>query len=331
MTTMQILRYELVLEAVTPIAHHAETIGNQAIAMRRKVRQPHGGFVGVPYITGDTVRHKIREAASYAFLDAAGMLGDVKLTEAALRLLFAGGMVTGNGDGSTIKLDHYREMTDLVPPLALLGGCAENRVIPGKMNVEDALLICSETAHLIPAWMLAWARENGGLESARENIEEVTRVRMDPTLVPEKRLLLSDGSKAAVESRLSASEAAAAEGDAVGADRAKSSMMPRSHETIVAGARFAWRIEARTHSELERDTFHLMLAAFLENARVGGKQGTGHGQIRAVTGRDITVHPASSPGTDITLAAWSQNGDLFRRHVSERRERIAEFLRKVDA
>ena len=77
------------------------------------------------------MRHAAREVSSYAMLRAAGML-EGALSEAALRLLFAGGMVTGRGDAGVINLDRYRELCALVPPMALFGGCTDNRVQPGK-------------------------------------------------------------------------------------------------------------------------------------------------------------------------------------------------------
>jgi hypothetical protein len=67
------VRWEFILEAQEPIAHHSESMGNTAIAMRQKTRLADGSFVSVPIITGDTIRHQLREAASYALLDAAGM------------------------------------------------------------------------------------------------------------------------------------------------------------------------------------------------------------------------------------------------------------------
>src|SRR5262245_29758625 len=107
-------RFEFILQAAEPIAHHSETYGNAQVAMRKKVRQPDGSFASVPCITGDTLRHGLREASTYALLDAAGMLADPDLSESACRLLFAGGMITGSAGGA-VKLGDYAEMVDLIP------------------------------------------------------------------------------------------------------------------------------------------------------------------------------------------------------------------------
>jgi CRISPR type IV-associated protein Csf2 len=326
---LDILVFEVLLEAITPIAHHEGSFGNHAVIFRRKIRQPDGSWASVAFITGDTIRHKLREAAAWAFLDAAGMLADGTLSDSALRLLFNGGMVSGNGDGGAVKLDAYREMVDLVPPLGLLGGCAGNRVIPGRLTVDDALLVCSESAAFVPEWI---RNECGTLDSVRAHIETAQRVRMDSTLDPSKARLLGEGSAAKVKGRLRKSEEAAATGDAIATQDAKSSMMPRTFEAVAAGSRFSWRVEARCTSPLEVDTFHTMLAAFLSNATVGGKAGTGHGRIRAIKGSQLVINRPSERLNAVDLLAPGQGiGTQFRAHVKERSAKAQEFLKSVDA
>ena len=332
---MQTRRFEFVLEAEQPIAHAEESMGNTSVLMRRKIRLPNGRFVRVPTITADTMRHGLREAAAYAYLDAAGMLGDdSELSEAALRLLFNGGAVSGPS-GQSVKLAEYREIVELFPPLSLLGGCAQNRVIPGKLYVDDAVLICREQEHLLPEWVKDWMRTVGveQLEPARAHVEEVQRVRMDPSLDPGKRRLLAGSSAAQAELRLMASEAASEAEDHAAKAENKSQMMPRRHERLVAGSLFFWRVEAVCHSELDVDTFHVMCAAFLANAKVGGKKGSGHGKLRAITGRNVSVkRPSESaeviePGDKLAPRV----GALFGAHIAERADRIRKWLQQVKA
>lgn len=321
--------YEILVTAVTPIAHHAETFGNHSVLARRKIRLPSGEWAHVPAISGDCMRHGLREAAAYAFLDAAGLLDDGSLTEAALRLLFSGGMVTGRGDGANIKLDDYRTMVDLIPPLALLGGCASNRVIPGRIVAEDALLLCEESVHLASPWMLAHA---GTLSGQRSHVDVHQRVRMDATLDPAKRRLLSGDARALLEEQSRVSEQASEEDDAIMRDASKSTMMPRTFEAITAGSLFGWRVQATCTNELDVDTFHAMLASFLGNARVGGKRGTGFGYIRAVAANEVTLRrPADSMHAVDVTALGPRVGERFRSHVQERAAKARVFLGKVDA
>lgn len=326
---METRRIEMLLEAVQPVAHAEQTFGNTSVAMRRKIRLPDGDFVRVPIITADTMRHGMREASSYALLDAAGLLDGRALSEPALRLLFSGGMITGASGGS-VKLGDFRELVDLVPPLALFGGCAQNRAIPGRLQVSDALLVCEETRHLVPDWI---AEEAGELASHRDHVEEVQRVRMDPSLDPSKRLLMRPQDQEDAEQRLLLSENASATGDKKAADQHKSSMMPRRHESVVSGSLFSWRVTATTYTELDDDTLMVALGAFLSHAVVGGKRGTGHGRIRCIAARGIELSRPSERTVIDSAAALSTGkvGELFRAHVRERSEQIAAFLDKVTA
>lgn len=325
------VKWEFILEAVEPIAHHSESFGNTAIAMRQKTRLPDGTFTQVPIVTGDTIRHQLREAASYALLDAAGMLDVPSLGEAALRLLFNGGMISGSQD-TVVKLDQFRELVELCPHIALLGGCAQNRSVPGRLSVSAAELICEETAHRMPDWVIEYLREQKtALGGAREHVEEVQRVRMDASLDPGKVKLLSDGG-VDVRNRLLASEHGKETGDAVLAQDNKSSMMPRRFETLVAGSIFYWKVECDTFNALDRDTLTTMVGHFLQNAKVGGKRATGHGRIRAVVGKQIQVRrPKEAPeGLDATALA-PRLGSLFYTHVAARKDRVRSLLNEIDA
>lgn len=328
-------RYEFVLRAEQPIAHHAENRGNEAILFRRSMRV-RGGWVEIPIVTADTMRHGLREAAAYAVLNATNMMTGANLSEAAIRLLFAGGMVTGRGDASTISLDRYRELTELIPTMSLFGGCSDNRIIPGRLVVEDAVLICSEIAdeklgHL-PPWAVEHVETTVGIDLSVHHIEDQQRVRMDPTMHPEKRLLMSSDAQVSVNARLTSSEMAHAENDAIAREDSKSSMMPRRFEEVKAGSLFSWAIEASTYNPLDVDVLNLAVTAFLSNARVGGKKGIGRGLLRPVEARNITITRPAEEHTPIdALAIAPRVGDVFREHVMAREERIRAFLRGVNA
>lgn len=325
---------EIVLRAAQPIAHAEGTVGNAQVAMRRKVRLPDGRWTRVPYITGDTMRHGLREAGAYALLEAAGLLEAPALSEAALRLLFAGGMVMGAAS-DVVRMEEERRMRETIPILPLLGGCVGNRIVPGKLEVGDAWLICEETAHILPAWVGAWAAEQEIAPSgARAHVDMVQRVRMDPTLTPSKRMLLLAGDAERVGQRMLASESAAAAGDDKAAKATKATMMPFSYETVAAGSLFHWRIDAVTHSTIERDTLYVMLAAFLAKARVGGKKGTGHGLLEPIHARGLERHATAPAELDaLAVSGESRAPEIarFRAHVAERSGAVREWLAGVSA
>jgi hypothetical protein len=325
---MEQVTYDFVLEATTPVAHHSESLGNHSILMTRRQRLPDGRWIHLPVVSGDTMRHQLREAGMSAYLEAAGVRD---LTTAALRLLFAGGQIGGHA-GSSVSISGYREMVDLCPPLALLGGCVNNRMVPGRMTVDEAILICEETLPMLPPWVSDWMAASGGATSPlRAHVEEATRVRMDPTLRPDKRAMLRAEDVAAEEQRLEASEAAAESGDAVAVQDTKGSSLPRTFERLAAGSLLYWQVRANCADELDWDTFHVMLGRFLGDAWVGGKRGTGHGHLRPVTARKIKVQTVSEvEGVDVGDVA-RRIGSRFTDHVSARAAQIAVFLAEVAA
>lgn len=339
---------QIIFEAEQPIAHHAGTDGNKAHLMTRKIRRREGGFDDIPEITGGSMRNRLRYASSMALLRAAGML-DECLTEGAIHLLFAGGRLTGRGDASVINLDRFRELCALCPPIALLGGCSDSRVVPGKTWVEPATLICRETLRHLPPWALRWCagdeptddattdtNESAAAERfdyAAEHIEDVMRVHMDPMLNPGLRTLLLPEAQIAANTKLQLAEAAHTADDAVGKSKEKSAMMPFEFERIAQGSLFFWRATVTCHNPLEEDTFNMILAELLAaGPRVGGKQGTGHGLMRAVVGRGVEFSRTAERTEDLSaMVAASRPGDIFRAHVAERKEQIQRFFREVVA
>jgi hypothetical protein len=323
------LRYAFILEAKEPIAHHCESDGNQAIFFRKKVVGPDGQIRLCPFVTSDSMRHGLREAGTLAYLDAAGLLDKASLTEAALRLLFSGGMITGKGgDSGSVSLDAYRELSELIPHLALLGGCARNRSIPGKVSVSDATLICEETQHKLDPWQQD-ALGSRQINGHRAYLENETRVRMDPLLLPDKRKFLTDGDQVKAAGRLVASEKASETGDAIAKDDAKSTMLPRSYERLADGSLFSWTVDATIQSPLERDAFDVMIASFLSHAKVGGKKGTGNGLLGVFAARGIPLSRPSEQAQSLTLG--SGIGQAFRAHVAANKDRIKDLLARIDA
>jgi len=333
-------RVDILFEAALPVAHHEGTFGNHATIMTREVRRRGGGWTKVAYVTGDAMRNRMRYGSSLAVLRAAGLLGE-HLSEGALRLLFAGGMVTGRGDASVINLDRYRELCELVPPLSLFGGCADSRVMPGKIFVEPATLICRETECYLPEWTRAWLRGDEAaerpaetLDDARRHVEIVQRVRMDPMLRPDLRALLTADARAGGGRMLEAGEAAH-EADEAPVAREKSAMMPRTFEVVKQGSLFYWTCMGTLHSPLEEDTFFTTIGALisvLDAEGVGGKRGSGHGKLRPVEARNIEIaRPVERVEPFDALTIGRRTGDLFRAHVAERADRIKAFFGGVNA
>lgn len=326
---MKRTRYEVLLRAVQPIAHAEGTVGNATLAMRRKIRTADGDIVSVPIVTADTMRHQMREAAAMALLDGLGMLDSPQLTEAATRLLFNGGMLTAKGAGNGIKLSDFRALNALLPTLALFGGCANGQLVPGQLEVGDAVPIAEETSALVPEWMRGRV---ANLTSARELLDEEQRVRFDSMRDPSKVRLLEPGARDAVERKATAREEAHDSGNDADAMATKSTMLPRTCEVIIPGTMLAWTVTATTYSALEEDTFAVVMGAFLRCPVVGGKRGTGHGKLEPIAGNEVPIARPADLAQSMDLAALSsKRGDVFRAHVKDQAEAIKAALAKVAA
>lgn len=318
--------YDFVLRAMEPISHLEGTEGNVGIHARAKVRHK-GRWVMVPMVSANSARNRIRAAASHAMMEAVGM--DSGFSESAMRLLFNGGALAGRGSSGAVSLDEYRMMTDLCPPLALLGGCVGNRIVPGRLSAGELLVMCSEARAYFPEWSQEWLEEHDGWSPAREFLVSTQRVRFDPSLDPSKRLMLSEAEQVRVNDRLAASERAAEKDDAIERADTKSQLMPFTFEAIPRGSHLWWNVSGLVLNELEEDTLSTIVGLFLADAHVGGKINSGHGLVQPVAGRNMEITPAAD--TSRVTALGKMVGERFRDHVQSRKDALREWLGKVAA
>lgn len=97
---------------------------------------------------------------------------------------------------------------------------------------------------------------------------------------------------------------------------------------------FAWEVKAVCHTDLEVDTFHVMLGGFLRDCWVGGKRSVGFGRLRAVSGltRGFDWRAPSTGGESVSAdAIGGKAGALFRAHMAERTDALRSFLDRVAA
>lgn len=321
---------EVLFRAVQPVVHLQGSEGNIGIIARSKVQQPDGSFAEIPHISGNSIRHSLREVGSLAMLEAADLLGPW-LPENALRLLFAGGMVAGAG--KPVKIAEWRELVRLLPHLSLLGGCVGNRVREGSLTCDYARLVCEESLHVLPQWVGEWLEEQGRVAPPEcDHLETVQQVRMDPTLRPSRQALLSPGAREDVEHRLLKSENASELDDDRAKLASKSTMLPYEFQAVVSGSLWYWRVTATTTSEIESDALGVMLAAWLTNPRVGGKRNGGHGllEVAHVRGQLRRVD-TSSPDTLTSEGIRSPEIARYIAHVRENKDAIREALEAVVA
>lgn len=321
---MEKIILEFVLKAETPIAHASGNEGNASIFMREGQVLPGGEQVDVPIVTGDTMRHQLRESAAWLTLDTLGLLDTPSLTAAAVRLLFAGGGL-GGSQGSSIDVAQYRAMMEQYPFLAILGGALGTRMVPGKLEVGRAVLICNETVEagsVGDGWAEGMAQ---GTLPAADHLEDATRVRMDPMLQPAKRsLLTADEDKAFLDRLIGGGKGKK--------DESATTMMPRTTEVLKAGSLLYWRVAATLHTEAEVSAFWTMLGCALADLVVGGKRGTGHGRLVVLACRQVEwLKPTAKAAAINPLGISGEHVERFRAYLAERSDGIKAWLGEVDA
>lgn len=323
---METTRYVCVVRAVQAIAHHRGNVGNHQTLMRSAVRLPGGEISDVPEITGNSVRNRLRRSAAICSLDAAGILGDPQLERGAMKLLFNGGMMTGKGDASVINIDRWRELVTLFPPLAILGGCIDNRVQQGQLNVDAAKLICEENMHSLSQWTKQWLQDNNeGVRESAYSIEKVQRVHMDPETQPENLKLLSDGARMQVVNKHLLQAKAHDDGNAIEASKSKSDMLPYTFERLIRGSLFQLSFLLRSYSDLEKDAFEYAYNCLLNNLRLGGKQSTEHGEMEFLAGARVNFRQYTG---DLDTETKASTGELFRSHITAHKEQLVDWLRR---
>jgi len=266
--------YHLVIECLTPYVHSSGTLGNETIFMRERVANPDRPEdlpEEVPCITGNSLRHALREACAWLTL----RLLDIEigsLTPAAWHFLASGGAL-GAG-AATLDVAEYRRLRDLMPFLGLFGGGTGTALTPGKLQVSFGMLLCEQNARRIGALCDALAERVSVMPPAQGFTERRQKTRRDARDHEAARHLLPGS---ATEDWDRVRHTPAKEKDGGAEDDAR---MIAGYEVIIAGAQWYWSVGGRYLTPLEHSTLVCGLIALEKRGELGAQNGTGHGKVR---------------------------------------------------
>lgn len=290
---------EGLVRAKTQIAHNGGEINGNVAAFRRfKVVQPNGKVVEVPHISGNSVRGKLRDVAAKQMLD---LLGDenspLKVDLKVFQLLFSGGSLGAGTNADDIE--KYRQMRENLIHVSLFGGAWGNAILSGKMKVNPLVPIAKETAHIIPE---KWHGENE-LPSIFNylQLEMFTRKENSNDVEFQPYIERDDETKFVT------------------------SQMIYHIETLSTGTPFYWKVVLEDVTPEEFDFFLSTVQKFKEIPVVGGKSGTGFGQIEFedISWRDITKN--GDILTDVTETTES----LYASFVKNNKNGIKAYLKMI--
>lgn len=236
-------RWEGELVATSSIVHGGQTLGTVQYLRRERFLLPSGEVENIPVISGNAVRGALRDHAAdiyHSFLEHR------ELTLPQAHLLWSGGSIT-KAKKEPLSGQRLREVREVCPPFALLGGGIAGRVITGSLSVGKMVPVCKELAHILPEHVT----QDKTLPSFWDltQLEEFSRFPDHEESVEDKTLLMRYGV-----------------------------------ESFLPGTKFYWWTKLDSRSETETSFFQELLADFLdEKVVLGGVKSKGFGHVKAAS------------------------------------------------
>lgn len=325
-------RIDIEAVALDAIHHGAGTEGNTQVLRRQEVPRADGTIDTVPFISGNSVRHMLREGGVMYALEAMGIEFE-SLSKGVVDLLFSGGSLGGK---NSMNLEKSKRIAELFPILSLLGYSAGNSIRPGRIEVHNLHLKCEQNMFRAP-----------------EKVEEGSKWWVDAhAQVGVNFGTRHDAARIATASRYLALPDAARSDmalDGKGKGKAKepkgeeSTQMIYEYEVILPGTEFFGGIEYRALKEPELDALVSALSYACRGARgggyeyvVGAKSGTGLGRMLwRFTGLSRQVRPAAMSVDSSLLPALATGGtdrlDLYKARLEQHRAEILSTLEEMSA
>jgi CRISPR type IV-associated protein Csf2 len=321
---MQTYSFEGTLTALSSVTHN----GGQSYGINQKLRrekfvQPDGRIEEVPTISGNGMRGLLRDKGMLHFVRALGygieQDGEVKgLSLPAFHFLFSGGSLTSSG-GKAIDIEGARDVRRLIPLVSVFGGAMGNAILPGKLKVNKAIPICTETAHLLPERYTTIRT----LGSCWDLTQEEMYTRKDDAKNLHLRGVLDAGTQKLIEQADAANRAKTEAGEPLEANRGSQQMM-YFIETFAAGTLFHWRLILEDPSDLEFEALLCCLAEFQKSPFAGGKSGTGMGEMRCnfdgwnlIETKAERKNEVGKPVGKLYQQHIEANGDAIRKTLAE--------------
>ncbi len=336
-------KIEIIATALEPIVHGAGNSGNTTLlrtqdwiyidATGQAVR------CRVPFVSGNSIKHRLRAAAVSYALDAMGV-EDGSLTKPEVDLLFSGGHL--NKSGAAIDLTSARKLSELFPPLSLCGYSAGNAMEESKIACHNLHVVCAENANRVPDDL----RERADvapmltLRAATLRVEEFG-TRHDQATKRVGRRYLTEGAGAAVAAKKAAKlladggkekkKSTAAE------ERGDSAQMIYEFNAIAAGAKLWGTVLFADLTEAERaalaSAFHYASTGRLGadlTMGVGAKNSIGYGSIRVELRTSLRIAAPVYQQTGLTVEGDSE-ATRYTAHLRERKDEILATIREAVA
>lgn len=138
----------LTVTLLSPLHHGAGTSGNTQLLRTAEIVLPDGTMAVVPWVSGSSLRHAIREACAELTLTAVNATAR-SLTKPVVDLLYSGGALTASPTAQ-VDLAVHRKLDELWAPAGLLGYAGRGQIWAGSLYVDHLNLVCDENGWRLP-------------------------------------------------------------------------------------------------------------------------------------------------------------------------------------
>ena len=230
------------LTALSPIFTGGDEKTGSTPILRTVMMYTENGEVPIPYISGNSIRGKLRRLLIRNFLSEIGY----KLTNAKLHhVLHSGGILESTDENvGTIDLELRKKIRENIPPIALLGCSIGNQIIAGVLTVEHLWPICEEYCIYLP-------EEYQNDERAKKPV----RIFTDQSFITRRDDLRERK------------------------EEEQAVQMKVDYEVFIPGTKFYHRFILLLPDELQKSTFARMLELFEMYPYIGGRSSQGDGKV----------------------------------------------------
>jgi len=308
---------EGVVTALSSITHNGgEQNGTVTQLRREKVVQPDGSVEQVPCISGNAIRGLLRDIG---YKDMFQRLGYGVTEDGSVRgvslnafyFFFSGGSLTSTGD-SGLDIGYFRELKSAIPLVGVFGGAVGNAIMQGKLKMGKLIPICRETGHQLPAQYV-----NANIQSIWDYCQTEMYTRTDDEKKESLRGLIGGDDMVLLQSGVAKKDITKA---------STSQQMMYHIETIAAGTEFYWKIVLDDVTDIEYEAFVNTLYCFSRKPYIGGKSGTGHGEISIKMDNWIEIDSrVKGTGTELAPPLLTN----YYQHLEHKGDRIRTLVKEM--
>lgn len=268
-------KIDTMLALLSPLSHIGDSAGPDSYLSTQTVISQTGEVEEVFVYSGNAVRGVLRDCGSRYFLDNIGNGAIVQIPLELFYLFFSGGSIGGK---QSINIDQAREIRRKIPHLSIFGGGVGNMLLPGKLNVGQALPVCREVKHIVPDHILEQTENLSNL-SWRQMTTEQSYTRKDDAKDDLLRVHIQ-GQSLAIGQPEQLSLAGDTQPEELKDDKSPQQMR-YTLEMLAAGAVLWQEIVFYDMTEIELGALVASITEWAKNPVIGGQSRIGMGKVNA--------------------------------------------------